>query len=140
MKRRNRKGFTLIELLLVLVILAILTGIVVSRFAGRTQQAQDTAAKTAISNLSTSIRTFEIDTGRYPTTEEGLGALLVAPGGVAGWHGPYIEGGLPKDPWGNAFEYKQPGTHNPTGFDLYSMGADGREGTDDVGNWEATSK
>src|SRR3954470_1463507 len=113
--RRNR-GFTLIELLLVLVILAVLAALVVPKFTNRSQQARETAAKTDISSMQTSLNAFEIDTGRFPSTEEGLGALLTAPGNVTGWRGPYIERGLPKDPWGNAYLYKFPGTHNTSGF------------------------
>jgi general secretion pathway protein G len=130
-----QSAFTLIELLLVLVILAILAGVVVRQFSGRTQQAQTTAAKTDISNIESAIETFEIDNGRYPTTEEGLGALVAAPAGMETWRGPYIKRGIPSDPWGKPYVYQQPGTNNNSGFDLFSTGPDGREGTDDVTNW-----
>jgi len=131
-----RRGFTLIELLLVLVILAVLAALVVPKFTNRSQQARETAAKTDLSNLETAINAFEIDTGRFPSGDEGLGALLQQPSNVTGWRGPYLSRGLPKDPWGNPYAYKQPGQRNPSGFDLYSLGADGREGNDDIGNWE----
>jgi general secretion pathway protein G len=136
MKRRIRSGFTLIELLLVLVILAVLAAVVVPKFTNRSEQARITAAKTDISSLSGQIDTFEIDCGRYPTSDEGLGALLQAPPNVQNWHGPYIKGGaLPKDPWGNAYIYRYPGSQNQNQYDLYSLGPDGREGNDDITNW-----
>lgn len=141
MKRRTNvrgQGFTLIELLLVLVILAVLAALVVPKFTNRSQQARETAAKTDISNIGTSIDAFEIDTGRFPSNEEGLAALLQQPANLTGWHGPYLNRGLPKDPWGNPYLYKFPGQHNTSGYDLYSTGPDGREGTDDIGNWEET--
>lgn len=134
----RRSGFTLIELLLVLVILAVLAALVVPKFTNRSQQARETAAKSDISTISTQINAFEIDTGRYPTSDEGLNALLQPADNPKGSHGPYLQS-LPKDPWGNPYQYKQPGQHNTNGFDLYSWGPDGREGTDDIGNWD-TSK
>lgn len=137
MQRRehSQRGFTLIELLLVLVILAVLAALVVPKFTNRSQQARETAAKTDISSMQTSLNAFEIDTGRFPSSEEGLGALLTQPANLTGWRGPYIERGLPKDPWGNAYVYRFPGQKNTSGFDLYSLGSDGREGNDDIGNW-----
>jgi general secretion pathway protein G len=136
MSRRLRRGFSLIELLLVLVILAVLAALVVPKFAGRSKQARETAAKTDVAAVAGSINRFEVDNGRYPSSDEGIGALMAAPSGLTGWQGPYLERN-PKDPWGNAYVYKYPGTHNPSGFDLYSAGPDGREGTDDdIGNWE----
>ena len=139
--RRNRggrrtSGFTLIELLLVLVILAVLAAVVVPKFTGRSEQAKQAAAKTDISNISMQIAAFEIDTGRYPNNTEGLTALVASPGNVQNWRGPYIQGGLPKDPWGNAYQYQYPGTNNPSGYDLFSMGPDGRVGNDDISNWQ----
>ncbi|MFA7236822.1 MAG: type II secretion system major pseudopilin GspG [Phycisphaeraceae bacterium] len=131
------RGFTLIELLLVLVILGVLAALVIPKFTNRTQQARNTAAKTDISSIKGMINAFEIDTGRLPTSDEGLNALLIAPPNVTDWRGPYIDSNaLPKDPWGNAYLYRYPGQHNPNGFDLYSTGPDGREGgNDDIGNW-----
>lgn len=136
---RNRRvsyrgGFTLIELLLVMVILGVLAALVVPKFTNRTQDAKLTAAKTDIANLEVALDAFEIDAGRYPTTEEGLAALLQAPPNVTTWKGPYIKR-APNDPWSNAYVYRYPGQHNVNGYDLYSMGADGREGNDDVDNW-----
>ncbi|HYO09334.1 MAG TPA: type II secretion system major pseudopilin GspG [Tepidisphaeraceae bacterium] len=139
MPKRNRSvaraGFTLIELLLVLVILAVLAAVVVPKFTSRGQQARETAANTDISNLETALDAFQVDTGRFPSGDEGLKALLEMPGNVRNWHGPYIKKGVPNDPWGNPYVYRYPGAHNTNGYDLFSMGADGREGGDDVDNW-----
>jgi general secretion pathway protein G len=134
----TRSGFTLIELLAVLVILAVLAALVVPRFAGRGQQARETAARTDISTLRTALAVFESDNDRYPTTQEGLGALLDAPAGLNNWRGPYLDQtSLPRDPWGNPYVYRQPGERNPRSYDLFSPGPDGRPGTDDdIGNWD----
>ncbi len=135
--RRNlERGFTLIELLLVLVILATLAAVVVPKFTKRSEQARITAARTDIANLEVALDAFEIDTGRYPTTEEGLGALLEQPTDVREWHGPYIKRGVPSDPWGNLYVYRAPGQHNTSGYDLHSFGPDGQDGGgDDIDNW-----
>ncbi|MHC4712038.1 MAG: type II secretion system major pseudopilin GspG [Planctomycetota bacterium] len=134
--RYAERGFTLIELLLVLVILATLAAVVVPRFTRRSVQARITAARTDIANLEVALDAFEVDTGRYPTTQEGLGPLLEQPDDVTEWHGPYIKRGIPKDPWGNPYVYKCPGQHNETSYDLYSYGPNGREGgDDDIDNW-----
>ncbi|MFO8013906.1 MAG: type II secretion system major pseudopilin GspG [Phycisphaerae bacterium] len=131
-----RRGFTLIELLLVLAILAALAAMVVPKFTRRSQQAKDTAARVDIANLEVALDAFEVDCGRYPTTQEGLGALVDQPADATNWMGPYIKRGLPKDPWGNPYMYRYPGQHNAQGYDLHSYGPDGQEGgDDDVDNW-----
>lgn len=143
MAGRNRacetnRAFTLIELLLVLVILSVLAVVVVPKFTGVSERSRVTAAGVEIKNIGAAISRFEIDVGRYPRSEEGLQALVELPGGVTEdrWKGPYLEGGIPKDPWGNAYSYIVPGRHNTKGFDLSSAGPDGQEGTeDDVFNW-----
>lgn len=139
--RRRQSGFTLIELLLVMVILVVLAGIVLPRFVGRGKQAKITAAKTDIGNISSALQAFEVDNQRFPTDEEGLAALSTQPSGLTEWHGPYLQAkkegeAVPADPWGHPYVYHQPGTHHPEGFDLFSMGEDGREGNDDVTNWD----
>ena len=130
-----RNAFTLIELLLVLVILAILAAVVVPKFTARSEQAKEAAAKTDIANMETALDAFEIDTGRYPSSDEGLAALVNQPNNANGWKGPYLKKMVVNDPWGNPYVYRQPGQHNTTSYDLFSMGADGREGNDDVTNW-----
>ena len=132
----SRSGFTLIELLLVLVILAVLAAVVVPKFTNRSEQARVAAAKADISRLGLALDAFEVDNSRFPSSEEGLGALIAAPAGLQNWHGPYIRGGgLPKDPWGNPYVYRYPGIHNTSDYDLASMGADAREGPEDITNW-----
>ena len=135
--QRNR-GFTILELLLVLVILAILAGIVGSRFVGQSQSARIKAAHTQLENLNLALNRFEIDLGRFPTASEGLNALIERPGDNAkAWQGPYLDGNaVPLDQWSNAWNYRQPGQHRTEGFDLWSNGPDGREGGgDDIANW-----
>jgi len=120
----------------VLVILTTLAAVIVPKFTRRSEQTRVTAARTDIANLEVALDAFEVDTGRYPTTEEGLTALLQQPSDVKSWSGPYIKRGLPKDPWGNPYVYKTPGDHNTSGYDLYSFGPNGQEGgDDDIDNW-----
>lgn len=135
------RGFSLIELLLVLVILATLAALVVPKFTGRSEQAKVTAAKTDIGQLEVALDSFEIDNGRYPTTDEGLRALYERPSNCDSWRGPYIKRALPRDPWNNEYIYEYPGSHNEGGYDLYSLGPDQREGSeDDVMNWSTEDR
>lgn len=132
------RGFTLIEVLLTLALLLILATVLILNVdsifgGGRNQVAEIWVNQT----IRTPLRTYQLHVGRYPTTEEGLKALLERPSGVneRAWRGPYIDE-LPSDPWGREFQYRSPGQHNPTSYDVWSMGADGVSGTpDDVGNW-----
>ncbi len=135
-KHKRTEGFTLIELLLVMVILSVLATVVVPKFTRRSEQARIVAAQSSIANIEVALEAFEVDTGRYPTTEEGLQALVVAPPQLDTWRGPYIKRGIPKDPWGNNYVYRCPGEHNTNGYDLYSYGPDRQEGgDDDIDNW-----
>lgn len=136
MRTNSRAGFTLVELLLVLVILGTLAAIVIPKFAGRTEQARVTAARTQISNLETSLDAYETDCGSYPQGSDGLRSLLEKPSDVEGWRGPYIKKELPPDPWGRPYVYECPGKHNADGYDIMSPGPDGQAGTDDdIANW-----
>jgi len=126
----------MVEMLLVLVILATLAAIVVPKFTGRSEQAKETAAKTQISNISTALDAFEVDNGYYPSGSDGLQELIEEPKDAKNWRGPYLKQNIPNDPWGNAYIYEYPGKHNDKGYDLMSMGPDGRVGgTDDITNW-----
>lgn len=139
-----RGGFTLIELLLVLVILGILAAIVVPKFAGRTEQAREAAARTQISNFGTALDAYEIDMGSYPRGKNGLNDLVVAPANSdQRWKGPYIKNEIPKDPWGNDYIYEFPSKHSSgnknasESYDIMSMGPDGRVGgNDDITSWD----
>lgn len=146
MKRdRKVKGFTLVEIMLVVIILGVLAAMVVPNLAGRGEQARQAAAAADIeSNLSTALDLYEFDNGRYPTTEQGLAALLTAPTSSpvpTNWNGPYLKKRkIPKDPWGNDYQYVCPGIKNVDSYDLFSFGSDGTESKDDVTNWAQEEK
>ena len=139
MMKLDKKGFTLIELMLVEIIIGILVAMVVPRLAGRAEQARTAAAQADIeANISSALDLYELDNGSYPTTEEGMEALLVKPASAINWMGPYLKK-KPLDPWGNPYVYKSPGTHS-VDYDLYSYGKNGVEGgDDDVTNWDEAS-
>ncbi len=127
---RVHRAFTLIELLLVLVILGTLAAIVVPKFASRGDDARITAARSQIAEIETVLGTFEVDHGRYPTTEEGLAALVQPPASLKVQR-QYLPR-IPLDPWGNEYVYRCPGQRNPSGYDLFSKGKDGQESNDDI--------
>ena len=135
--RRAQRGFTLVELLLVLVILGMLAAIVLPKFSGTTERGRVTAAQTQISTFKTALDAFEVDMGYYPKGKNGLLDLIQQPRDAPNWHGPYLQSdAIPKDPWGNDYIYECPGRHNPSSYDIMSMGPDGRAGTDDdICNW-----
>ncbi|KFC76398.1 type II secretion system major pseudopilin GspG [Massilia sp. LC238] len=140
-KQRRARGFTLVEIMVVVVIIGILGALVVPKLLGRTGEARVTAAKTDIATMSQALKLYKLDNQRYPSSEQGLQALVTKPtsGPAAnGWKdGGYMEK-LPKDPWGNAYQYLSPGIHGEV--DIFSLGADGQPGGTgedaDVGSWE----
>ena len=124
----SSRGFSLVELLVVLVILGLLIGIVAPNFMGRAEQSRGEVAKVQIESLHSALKTYRLDVGRYPSTEEGLASLLQAPPEDADyWHGPYLDKDLPLDPWRNPYQYRFP-VNNLQGLALYSFGADGAAG------------
>lgn len=125
---RRRRGFTLIELLVVILILAILAALIVPRVVGRTSEAKVAKAQSDIATLSGLIQQFRLDTGRYPSTEEGLQALRVPPADVQAWKGPYTTKEIPNDPWGNPYYYEYPGQAGDDSYLIMSFGSDGSEG------------
>ncbi len=132
---KRRQSFTLIELMLVVVIIGSLVAMVAPRFTGRGEQARITAARADIrTNIATALKLYELDNGRFPTTSEGLNALLERPASAPNWQGPYLED-EPIDPWGREYQYRYPGVHGRD-YDLYSLGRDGVRSDDDVTNWE----
>ena len=141
----DKKGFTLIELLVVIVILSILATFVGSKIMSKPEEARRTQAKIQIEALENALKMYKLDSGEFPSTGQGLKALVEKPavGNVPrSWReGGYLDKNkVPKDPWKNEFVYLSPGMRNPDGFDLFSYGADGKaggEGNDaDIGNWD----
>lgn len=134
---KDRRGFTLVELLVVMVIIGLLAALVGPRLFPKLGKGKQAAAKAQIELLGQALDQFRLDTGRYPTTQEGLNALMVNPG-IDRWDGPYLKKSLPNDPWGRPYVYQSPGTHGE--YDLLSYGRDGMLGGDgedkDVVSWE----
>jgi general secretion pathway protein G len=136
--RRAQAGFTLIELLVVLVILGLLAGLVGPRVLSYLGGARSDSAQLQIENLKSALDLYAIDVGGYPTTAQGLRALVANPGGVRGWNGPYLRASsVPEDPWGQPYQYRAPGQH--AAYDLFTLGADQAEGgtgeNADVTSW-----
>ena len=119
-------GFTLLELLVVLAILTMLAGLVGPKVLNTLGGAKTKTAAVQIADIEKSLEMFKLDVGRYPTTAEGLDALVNKPGNVTGWNGPYLKGGVPMDPWGKPYTYTSPATNG--GIDIASFGADGQPG------------
>jgi general secretion pathway protein G len=134
---RNGKGFTLVELLVVMVIIALLTALVGPRLFPKLGKGKQSAAGAQIELIGQGLDHFRLDVGRYPTTQEGLNALMAITG-IEKWDGPYLKKALPNDPWGKPFHYQSPGSHGE--YDLFSYGRDGAPGGEsedkDVSSWE----
>jgi general secretion pathway protein G len=129
--RRRRRGLTLIELVVVLVVLGLLASLVFPVVFGRVGDARITTAETQLKALGTALETYRLDTGGYPSTEQGLAALRDRPtAGVAprNWRGPYIREAIPLDPWDQPYRYRFPGARDPSTYELYTLGKDGKDG------------
>jgi len=138
-KRRAQRGFTLLELLVVLVILGLLAAVAGPQVMKHVGGAKSSTAKLQIEEFGAALDMFKLEVGRYPNTQEGLQALSEAPSGATNWNGPYLKKKtVPKDPWGNDYHFESPGQHGA--FDIFSYGADNREGGEgddkDVVNWQ----
>ena len=138
MRKQNEAGVTLIELLVVVTIIALFAALVGPRLFRQVSRSRTTAARAQIESFQTAIGIYKLDTGRFPSTEQGLRALRVQPEGVERWDGPYLPQDAPLDPWGRSYLYKYPGEHGEEP-DIASYGADGQpggEGEDlDVMSW-----
>src|ERR1041385_1028067 len=138
-KKSTRRGFTLIEIMVVLVVIGILAAAIIPQFLGTTQDAKISTAKANVSVLESALEHFYVNMDRYPSNDEGFRVLVEAPAGEEKkWRGPYVKM-LRPDPWGNPFQYRAPGVHHASSFDVWSRGADGQEGGEgpnaDIGNW-----
>jgi len=135
---KKERGITLIELLVVMVIIAMFATIVGQRLFRNVEKARQTTAKAQIGEFESVLDAFRLDTGRYPTSEEGLQSLRARPGSLERWDGPYLRKDVPLDPWQRPYVYRFPGQHGD--YDLYSLGADGQDGGEgenaDVTNWK----
>jgi general secretion pathway protein G len=143
MKRRSlqkrSEGFTLLEIMVVVIIIGVLAATIIPQFMGTTHDAKVSAAKGDVAQLESAMERFNLHMDRFPTMDEGLNVLVEAPAGEdKKWRGPYIKV-LRPDPWGNPYQYRAPGMHHSSTFDVWSRGADGQDGGEgpgaDIGNW-----
>jgi general secretion pathway protein G len=136
-RENSERGFTLLELLVVMVIIGLLAGYVGPKYFAQVGKSEVKTAKAQIVALEQALDQYRLDTGHYPTTEQGLSALFVKPGDEPKWDGPYLKKETPPDPWGKPYLYKQPGDHGE--LDLFSYGKDGQPGGSDdaadISNW-----
>ncbi|NQU39277.1 MAG: type II secretion system major pseudopilin GspG [Lentisphaerae bacterium] len=130
----NRAGFTLIELMVVVIIIAALAGMVLPRVLPASNDAKAKIAVGDIANITVALKMYRLHNDRYPTTEQGLD-ILMQPSTSSTWKESYLEN-KPYDPWKRKYQYRNPGSHNTLGFDLWSQGPDAQAAGDDVGNWE----
>ena len=139
-QRKRAHGFSLIEIIVVITIIGVIVGWAATNIFGKADQAQAKIAKSKIVALSGPLDIYKLDTGKYPTTQEGLKALLQAPSGVPNWNGPYVKNAEElKDPWRNDLIYRSPGSENRP-YEIVSLGADGQEGGEgpnrDLKSWD----
>jgi len=136
---KRSAGFTLLEIMVVVIIIGVLAATIIPQFMGTTHDAKVSAAKADVAQLENALERFNLHMDRYPTMDEGLKVLVEPPTGEdKKWRGPYIKL-LRPDPWGNPYQYRVPGMHHTTTFDVWSRGADGQDGGEgpnaDIGNW-----
>jgi general secretion pathway protein G len=149
MNENRRRGFTLIEIMAVVIIMGLLVGIVGTAIFSQLDDARAKTTHAQLKQLESALAFYQMDNGRFPTTEQGLQALIepptLAPEPRGYRRGGYLQGGkLPDDAWSNSYHYEMPGSHNAEGFDLWSLGADGQPGGSgvdaDIGNWAETEE
>lgn len=137
-RRKREGGFTLVEMLVVITIIALIMSLVGPRVLNFLGESKVKAARIQIQSIETALDLYALDTGHFPSSSEGLDALMQRPGGVTSWNGPYLKGNaVPNDPWGRPYIYRSPGEHGS--YDIVSYGADGKEGgtgaTADINSW-----
>jgi general secretion pathway protein G len=125
-QRSRHAGFTLLELLVVMVIIGLLAGYVGPKYFAQIGKSEIKATRAQLDSLEKALDQYRLDTGHYPSTEQGLAALTSKPDNDARWDGPYLKKSVPDDPWGHPYQYKSPGEHGE--YDLYSLGKDGQPG------------
>jgi len=134
---KEESGFTLLELLVVMVIIGLLAGYVAPKYFSQVGKSEVKAAQAQLDSLGKALDQYRLDTGHYPATEQGLGALMTKPASEPKWQGPYLKKTAPPDPWGRPYAYKYLGEHSE--YDLYSYGKDGQPGGEgeavDITNW-----
>lgn len=135
--RHRASGFTLLELLVVMLIIGLLAGYVAPRFFSQVGKSEKKIARAQIGAFEKALDQYRLDTGHYPSTEQGLAALNERPANEPKWAGPYLQKAVPMDPWGRPYQYRQPGGHGD--YDIVSYGKDGQPGgsddNEDLGNW-----
>lgn len=138
----NQRGFTFIEIMIVVIIIGFLASIVAPSLLSRIGETKQITAEAQIKNIEAALEQYYLDCGQFPTTDQGLQALMIEPNispVPKGWDGPYFKREIPKDPWGNEFTFRSPGIKNPKTYDLFSLGKDGQEGGSgekaDITNW-----
>ncbi len=141
-KIARQRGFTLIEIIIVVIIMSMIAALVVPQLFKKVEKSKQHITKTQIIMIEDAIKMFKLSIGRYPTTQEGLKSLIEKPANASNWDGPYLEKGIPKDPWDNEYVYLYPGKNFV--FEIISYGADGKAGGEnedkDINNWETGSK
>ncbi len=138
--KRHRKGFSLLEILIAIALLAAIAALLITNLDRILGGGQKEVARIFVNEtIQTPLMSYRVNMGGYPTTEEGLKALVSRPSEEAtNWQGPYLKE-IPRDPWGREYQYRYPGEKNPSGYDIWSWGPSGTEGEDDIGNWRASA-
>jgi len=138
LRRAKSRGFTLLELLVVLVVLGLLAGLVAPKYFSQLGKSEVKATRAQVEGLAKALDLYRLDTGHYPSTEQGLASLVTRPGSEPKWGGPYLQKSVPLDPWGRAYAYTAPGEHGD--YDLFSLGKDGQPGGEgenaDIVSWQ----
>jgi general secretion pathway protein G len=131
---RDQRGFTLLELLVVIAILGLLIGLVAPAALRQLGSARSSVAKQSIERIVSVLDMYKLDIGSYPTSDQGLRALVERPANVSNWNGPYLKGNVPEDPWNHAYVYRNPSSRSGQDFDLCSTGPSGNGGSDEICN------